>query len=175
MCHSFGHTKDGFTIIEVIATLVLLGLMAIFLTPVLTNVVRGYVMTRSTDAVTQKAQIALQRMTIDFSYIVGINGISADKHSINFNCNIDNTTESSNILLYGTNVFYEMNKVEYLLLDDVNDLVFNCYASYTANAPSDCTNNSIVSISLTMHGPDWANGVTQTFSTRVAAGKISQK
>ena len=177
MCHSFGCTKDGFTIIEVIATLVLLGLMAIFLTPVLTNVVRGYVMTRSTDAVTQKAQIALQRMTIELSYLSG--SLNPDgKSSLTYTSNFNGvSSESHAIFLNGTNVMYNQNSVPYLLLDSVseNGLFFNCYDTYNSNTTSECgSNTNIVGISIIMHGHDWANGLTQTFSTRVAVRKLSR-
>lgn len=180
MCHTFDHPKSGFTIIEVVATLVLLGVMAIFLTPVLTNVVRGYVMTRSTDAITQKAQIALQRMTIELSYATVLSKPS-DKHSIIYTSSFYNNTndiENHTVLQYGENVFYYNGSNMYLFIDSVadNGLIFNCYENYDSSAPVDCgnTNVNIVDISLSMHGPDWATGVTKTFSTRVMVNKLSQ-
>ena len=53
----------GFTLIEVIATLVLIGMMAAFAGTGVVSGVRGYLLARENGAVAQKAQVALGRLT----------------------------------------------------------------------------------------------------------------
>jgi prepilin-type N-terminal cleavage/methylation domain-containing protein len=54
--------KQGFTLIEVIVVLVLLGIMAIALSNVITYGVQSYVFARNADQLSQKAQLATARI-----------------------------------------------------------------------------------------------------------------
>jgi prepilin-type N-terminal cleavage/methylation domain-containing protein len=165
----------GFTMIEVIVVLILVGLLAIFSTQFLSNMVRGYVIARSSDEVTQKAQIALQRMTIELSY--SLNSTTTGT-ATSLNYSVNNTVSSigdHNIYLSGTNLMYTENGTGYVLADGMvaNGLRFNYYNAYDSGSNNTFGNSStnIIGISLTMQGDSWV-GVTETFSTRVMVNKI---
>jgi len=161
------HGGRGFTLIEVIAALLLLGLVAVFGSSIITRVAKGYVLARSTDEVVQKAQIALQRMTIEFSCIT-TGSRSGSSHYIYYNTN---EIGIHNIYLDGTNIMYTQGVTPYVLLDGVSSggLTFTYYNAFNgSNSSSFSDSTNIVGISLTMHGDDWPEGLTKTFTTRVA-------
>jgi len=164
---------QGFTLLEVVVVLVLVGLSALFGTQMLTSVARGYILVRSSDAVAQKAQMALQRMTNEFSYITAVN--SSASSSITYTANF-NDTELHTIALSGNTITYTVSGTPYVLTDSVatNGLNFTYFNNYNATGESSFTPGStkIIGISLTMHGADWDSGVTKKFTTRVTVSKF---
>jgi len=60
--------KNGFSLVEVICVLILLGIMASIATIGISRTVSQFNFTRERDALTQKAQIALNRWLIEFTY-----------------------------------------------------------------------------------------------------------
>jgi prepilin-type N-terminal cleavage/methylation domain-containing protein len=166
----------GFTLIEIVAALVLLGLLGLFTTQLLSTVVRGFVLARSSDAVVQKAQIALQRMTSDFSYLTLVT--SSSQNSITYTANF-NGSETHTIALNGTTVTYTVDSTAYVLTDAVaatSGLQFTYFSNYAATASNTFASGTttIIGISLTMHGADWDSNQTKTFTTRVTTSKLGQ-
>lgn len=66
--------KKGFTLIEIIAVLIILGISATFATMGIVSVVNAYIFTKMNMTTAQKAQLAMTRLTKD---IVNIDSISA--------------------------------------------------------------------------------------------------
>lgn len=162
----------GYTLIEIIAVLVLLGLLAVFGGQILTTAVRGYVQARSADALVQKAQIALQRMTVEFSYMDPATA-SGNATLLNYNGGVAINNEHT-VSLSGSNLLYAVGGVNYVLLDGLADggLQFAYYNSYSSGSTTDfdAANTKIIGISLTMNGV--AGGAAQQFSTRVTLNKF---
>jgi len=173
--HSFG---GGFSLLEIVVVLILLGLLALFGTQMLTTVVRGYVLARSSDAVVQKAQLALQRMTIDFSYIsspVAVDVGTANR--ISYNANFSSTDVEHHVITQsGNTITYTVNGTPYVLTDSVatNGLQLTYFTAYNADSTSEYAAANIIGISLTMHDADWDPGVTKAFNTRVTIQKFVQ-
>jgi prepilin-type N-terminal cleavage/methylation domain-containing protein len=71
--------KHGFTLIEVIIVLVLLGIMAIALSNVITYGVQSYIFARNADQLSQKAQLALARLNRELTDITAVSFASADQ------------------------------------------------------------------------------------------------
>ena len=67
--------QAGFTMIEVIVTLVLVGIVALMGGMAIVQVTQGYIFTKDNAELTQKAQLATSRITKE---IVEMTGISAD-------------------------------------------------------------------------------------------------
>ncbi len=61
--------NSGFTIIEIIICLVMLGLISIFVAHGLVTGVKSYISARENVAITQRTQFAINRMTLEFMYI----------------------------------------------------------------------------------------------------------
>ena len=164
----------GFTMLEVVVVLVLVGLLALFGTQMLTSVARGYILARSSDAVAQKAQIALQRMTNEFSYITIINTGASTRISYNANFN---DAEDHTIALSGNTITYTVSGTPYILTDSVatNGLNFTYYNTFNSSpTTTSSSGTNIIEIRLSMHGADWDSGVTQDFTTRVKIKKFGQ-
>ena len=169
------HWRSGFTLIEIICVLVLLGLMGIFGTQMLSTAVRGYTNARNADEIVQKAQMALQRMTVEFTYIIPTN-MNGTANSIQYNVNINGAFETHLISQSGSRLLYQQAGTNYTLLDGVaaNALGFLYYNTYVNAGVSTSTNSistNIVGISFTMQGDDTSLGHSKAFSTRVKIHK----
>ena len=174
------HGSIGFTLIEIVIVLLLIGILAVFSSRLLTTVVQGYVLARSSDEVAQKAQMALQRMTIELSYAVpklSTSSTTGNETTLNFITNA-NTSSIGNhsISLNGTNLMYSQNGTDYVLADGITTqgLHFTYYDNFTSAAANSFSNSTttIIGISLTMRGDNWASDVSRTFSTRVTINKF---
>lgn len=163
--------KLGFTLVELIAALVIMGMIAVFGTSMLTNAVRGYTAARNADEVAQKAQLALQRMTIEFS---ALNPLTSTGNAANLTYSYDSISHT--ISQSGNQIRYSQSGNNYTLLDGVaaNSLQFRFYPSYSSAAMTSFANNSsisLISISFNMQGDDTSIGMSQTYSTRVKVNK----
>lgn len=65
--------EKGFTLIEVIVTLILVGITAALAGIWIVSVANGYIFARTNASVSQKAQLALNRLTKEFSAIQTVN------------------------------------------------------------------------------------------------------
>lgn len=163
---------QGFTLIEIVASLVIMGIIAMFGTNLLTNVVRGYTRARNADEVVQKAQMALQRMTVEFTQLIP-SGAIGNAANITYNFNGTNCFIFQN----GNTIVYRYNGTNYTLVDGVanGSLQFRYYVSYSATALSSFSNNTsinLVGITFNMQGDDTSVGMNQTYSTRVKVNKL---
>lgn len=168
----FTKKKMGFTLIEIIATLFLLGILAIFGTKILKTAISGYVQTRGADGLVQQAQMALQRMTIEFSYIKAA-GTTGTGTSLNYNGG--NIIGQHLISVSGSNLYYSQNGTNYVLADGLapNGLQFTYYTTYNSAASSSFSNaTTLIGINLTMLVKDSMSNATKTFSTRVSINKF---
>lgn len=167
-----GGRCQGFTLIEIVASLVVMGIIAVFGTSLLTNAVRGYTHARNADEVVQKAQMALQRMTIEFTQLVP-SGSSGNAANITYNFNGTNCFIFQN----GNAIVYQYNGANYTLVDGVvgGSLQFRYYVGYSTSALSSFSSNAsinLVGITFNMQGDDTSVGMNQTYATRVKVNKL---
>jgi prepilin-type N-terminal cleavage/methylation domain-containing protein len=158
----------GFTLVEIIAVLVLIGILAVFGSQILSTAVRGYTLARSSDELVQKAQMALQRMTIEFSSI-NYAGTSGTDTALTYNCGT--SIGSHAISLSGSNLMYTQDGVQYTLINGVADNGFKLtyYNTYDSAASSSFSNNtSIIEVSLTMKSDSTIINFTEKYTTRVS-------
>ncbi|MGV8059394.1 MAG: type II secretion system protein [Smithellaceae bacterium] len=71
--------ESGFTLIEIIAVLVILGIVAIAFSNIIGYGVRGYIFARNADQLSQKAQLALARLNRELADITAVSFASADQ------------------------------------------------------------------------------------------------
>ena len=156
--------ERGFTLIEVIATLILVGITAAMAGMWIVSVASGYVFAKKNMETTQKAQLALTRLEKEFKSMSSITASSAN--SITFT-RLDNTTGgmiTQTIMLTGGS-----------LLKLNNDTLTNNVSAFTLSYCDDVTSTScpsawsstsrIILITLTLTGAD---NVQSTFTQRVA-------
>ena len=167
--------------------IVLLGLLGLIGLEAVRGIVAQYQFARSSDAVTQKAQIALQRISVELGYVkptnLDVSGTTVTNGvapAIGYTANLPAGDETHGIFQSGTSLYYGDATLSaesaFLLTDDVavNGITFRFYDTYeaTASAPSAAT--TLVDVSLTMHGSSWPSSITKTFSTRVLLNKPNQ-
>ncbi|WP_043634729.1 PulJ/GspJ family protein [Desulfovibrio sp. TomC] len=162
----------GFTLIEVVAALVIMGMIALFATNMLGNAVRGYTAARNADEVAQKAQLALQRMTIEFSALdPSTSSGSATNLTYAYGGVSHTISQNSNT------IYYSQSGNSYALLDGVaaGSLQFRYYTGYSSTAMTSFSSNSsinLIGVSFNMQGDDTSVGMSQSYSTRVKVNKI---
>jgi len=179
--------RQGFTLLEILVVIVLLGLLGMVGLEAVHGIVAQYQFARSADAVTQKAQIALQRISVELGYVkptnLDVSGTTVTNGvapAIGYTANLPAGDETHGIFQSGTSLYYGDATLSaesaFLLTDDVavNGITFRFYDTYeaTASAPSAAT--TLVDVSLTMHGSSWPSSITKTFSTRVLLNKPNQ-
>ena len=173
----YPYWRIGFSLIEVIAVLVILGILTVLGTQALTTIARGYILARDNDVIAQKAQLALSRMSVDLGYIRTSTGTPAGMGNyLNYTLNAGSANETHNLYQDGATLYYTVNDSPYVLADSLsseNGLAFMYYINFNdANGSSSASSNtSIVGITLRMHAPNWDSGVVKTYSTRVTINK----
>ena len=70
-------SETGFTLIEIMVSLVLVGLIASVAGTSVLMGIRGYVFARENDAITQKAQLAMNRLNREFMELMDIKAVNA--------------------------------------------------------------------------------------------------
>ncbi len=161
---STGRTaKGGFTLIEIIVSLVLLGILAAAVFNFAGQAVRGFFIARDAMEITQKAQIALNRMRSEFTYLTAVSSSSAS--SISYTASFPSGDETKTIAYNaGTGTITLEGDI---LIDDVAGLTFQYFTGVTGAAGSTYTTGDIIGIILTMRDSD---GTAVPFTTRIFPG-----
>lgn len=119
-------TQNGFTLVELIVTLVLVGIIGTFTTLFMYTGLNGYLKAKDTSEGALKAQIALDRISLELK---DINNISA----FNSDTNIDYTSETlpgdRKIILNGNQIDLDVDGNANTLLDSV--VSFDLEPTYT--------------------------------------------
>ena len=158
-----GGRRQGFTLIEVLAALIVLAIVVGIGTLFIENVVKGYGLARSYTQIAQKAQTALMRLAGDFCRIRSIDsssGAAAITYTADFSTEAASVTETHTVSLDTAALLYD----EDVLIDRVNSFALAYYAAdgHTEVGPSAAR---LVQVTLDVAG---AGGVTCRFSTRIA-------
>ncbi len=118
--------ENGFTLVELIVTLVLVGIIGTFTTLFMYTGLNGYLRAKDTSEGALKAQIALDRISLELRDINIISAFTSDT-------NIDYTSETlpgnRQIILNGDQIDLDVNGNANMLLDSV--VSFDLEATYT--------------------------------------------
>jgi len=176
--------KDaGFTLIEIIVTLVLLGIMAAIAGMLIAQGARGYITANENNKLSQKAQLALDRMILEFEDISAISAVTESSSSsicytlTYYDVNTGGTTDVSRCI---GRVGNEIKIVDgtapptagtgSVIIDNVNAFQLDFYRftdPFTGTgtwAPTNILNLASIRINLTLNITDVAGG-TYTCST----------
>lgn len=118
--------ENGFTLVELIVTLVLVGIIGTFTTLFMYTGLNGYLRAKDTSEGALKAQIALDRISLELRDVNNISAFASDS-------NVDYTSETlpgnRQIILNGNKIDLDVNGNTYMLLDSV--VSFDLEATYT--------------------------------------------
>ena len=163
--------KGGFTLIEIIMVLVLLGIMGVGAGLGLEQVIRGYIFSKDAADTMSKAQLAMLRISKEFRVISSVNNKTAS--SITFTAEHGaGVTQQYTLSLPGGTSEVKLNDGtnDDTLVDGVNAFTLNYYDTYDAVASSTWSaSTKIIEVVLTLNGPNNENTV---FTTRVAPRNI---
>jgi prepilin-type N-terminal cleavage/methylation domain-containing protein len=169
--------KDaGFTLIEIIVTLIVLGIMGAFAGMMIARGAQGYIMAKATNELAQKAQLALNRMILEFEDISAIS--SANSSSVCYTLRYyDVNTETTNDINRCVGLDGSQIKIGTTvatgsaLVDNVNAFQLNFYSvtdAFTGSGTwvpaNPIANLASIKIVLTLNRTDVAGG-TYTCST----------
>lgn len=158
--------EKGFTLIEVIVTLVLVGITAALAGMWIVSVANGYVFAKMNASTVQKAQLAMTRLTKEFSAIQSVTASSST--GITF-IRTDSALSSVPIAvsLSGNALQLNVNSTgNNILTDTVSSFALTyCDNANSASCPSTWSSTSkIINITLVLTG---ANNTASTFTQRV--------
>ena len=97
-------SRQGFTLIEMVASLAIVGILAAIAGVGLVQLTEGFLLSRNAAETAQKAQMAMLRMVNEFNYIIDVSG--GDRYSIVFDSyhadEFPDTTRSFSLAWNGT-------------------------------------------------------------------------
>jgi prepilin-type N-terminal cleavage/methylation domain-containing protein len=158
--------QAGFSLVEMIAVLVLIGIMGAGAGFGISNIVNGFFLSRDAAATASKGQLALLRLSREFRVIKSVSSGSAT--SIQFKAkhgNADVEDKTYTVTKSGSTITMNDGTTTDILADQVNSLALVYYSTYNgAYQTSWGTDSRIIQLTLIMNGP---NNSTQSFATRV--------
>lgn len=143
-------TQRGFTLLETVVTLVIVGFAAVSISAMLTNVVNGMLYARSASASAENIQAAMTRITHELANMDTQRAITWGGNSVTYYYRTDAATTT--IQLNGSTIQINNNT----LLDNV-----------TAFSLTFTQGNIAVAVSLTVNVPTPTATTAKTFSTFV--------
>jgi prepilin-type N-terminal cleavage/methylation domain-containing protein len=156
--------EKGFTLIEIIASLVILVIVGALVIISTIKIVQGFVFTKMNAETSQKGHIALNRLTKEFTNIEKVtsgNGTSINFTSRNYitGLPIEEPYTPQSVSRTGSELFLNTDT----LVDNVSSFVLTYY-DYSGGAVA-ATDSKVIEITLSLVG---ANGNVSVFTTRVA-------
>lgn len=148
--------EAGFTLVEVVVTLVLVGIMATVAGMAIVQGVQGYVFARENATTTHKAQLAMARMSRELIELTNVTGATAIQ--------IDYDRDSANhtIVFAGSEVTLEGD----VLVNDVSSLSLSYRDSNGNLCAGTDADLSTIQIDLVLSRPDTETG-TISFTTTI--------
>lgn len=154
--------EDGFTLIEIIVSLFLIGILGVFFSFGLTTAMKGYVFARKNAETVQKGQVALARLAKELSVVKGVTtgtGTTLAFNSWKLGAEATQTVSWSGTaddpLYLGSNI----------LADNVNDFDLGYYDSFSGTKGSSWNSSTkIIEVTLGITG---AQSVVSTFTARI--------
>ena len=155
-------SQAGFTLIETIVVLILVGIIAVFAGMGITSVMEGYLLTKMNAETTQKGQVALTRLVKELTVISSVDSGASSATTITFTSYKQGIAGTHVVSWIGDNLLLDGD----ILTDHVSGFDLGYYDSY--NGAKQCTwasTRKMVEVTLSIRG---AKDVISVFTDRVA-------
>ncbi len=161
--------QAGFSLVEMIMVLLLLGVMGAGAGLGISTVVNVFLVSRDAAATAAKGQLALLRLSREFRVITAVTSASAT--SIQFAAlHGDGVTQSYTVAKSGDTIILNDGVGNDILVDQVNSLTFAYYDTYGGAAQTTWTSaRKIIQATIALNGPD---SNILSFSTRITPRNI---
>ena len=164
MSNNTNCNNRGFTLIEVIVSLVLVGIIGAIVGMLLVQISKGFVFSKKTAATAQKGQITISRLVKEFSTITSISSGTATSITFTRDPGVTHTISwagANNPLLIATDI----------VTDNVNSFNLQYYDSYNdpSPSPSYLPSTAMIEITLELKGAD---DISSEFVNRVFMYKL---
>jgi prepilin-type N-terminal cleavage/methylation domain-containing protein len=149
--------EDGFTLIEMIVTLVLVGILSVFVGLFMTTFLNSYFMVKNNSDTAMKAQMTLDRMSLELRDSSSISVLTDNSLITYKNTQIDPTSADRTIKFVGSNI-YLSTPADNILIDNVQ--AFSLSATYRNVYNVVANDVAFIDVSFTVSGYN-------PFSTRI--------
>ena len=119
--------EAGFTLIEIIVTLVLVGILSVFVGLFLTSFLNSYFLVKNNSDTAMKAQMAMDRISVELKEMSSVSALTADSLITYKNRQMDPSGADRTIKILGPNL-YLATASDNLLIDQVQ--TFQLSATY---------------------------------------------
>ena len=167
--------QAGFSLIETILVLLLLGIMAAVAAFGISKVVTGFMTSRGSVAIAGKGQLALLRLSREFRVITSVTSASAT--SITFVAlhppavaSDPPVAKSYTVAKSGNTITLNDGANNDILVDQVNSLTLAYYDTYNGTSQTTwASSRRIIQMTIILNGPESS---TLSFTTRIAPRNI---
>jgi prepilin-type N-terminal cleavage/methylation domain-containing protein len=150
--------KNGFTLIEVIVSLVLLGIIGTMVGMGIVNIAKSYITSSKNLDMAQKGTLVLSRLVKELSEAKSITAATATASSITYT-RVDNVTNT--ISVTAPNLL--LNNAD-ILTDQVSSFTLTYYNTYNSPASAFNASTTIIGINLVLIPQ---TGMTASFTDRI--------
>lgn len=157
--------QAGFSLIELIAVMVLVGIIAAGAGLGISNIISGFMVSRDSAAIAGKAQLALLRLSREFRVINSVT--AANSTSITFVATHDGgVNKTYTVTKSGDTITLNDGTNNDSLVDNVSSLAYAYYDTFDGTAETTwATSRRLIQITIGMTGP---NNTVLSFVTRVS-------
>jgi prepilin-type N-terminal cleavage/methylation domain-containing protein len=138
-------SNAGFTLIEIIATLLLIGLLSVFVGLFMTTFVNSYFMVKNNTETALKAQLALNRIGLELRDVSGVS-VLTDNIRITYN----NPMGVNRTIQYVPSRIYLTTTANYILIDNIQNFTLNAAYNNLYNIAADDV--AYINIGFTING-----------------------
>jgi prepilin-type N-terminal cleavage/methylation domain-containing protein len=149
--------EDGFTLIEIVVTLVLVGILSAFVGLFMTTFMKGYFMVKNNSDTAMKTQMALDRISLELRDATAVSVLTDNSLITYKNIQIDPLGADRTIKFAGSNI-YLSTPADNILIDHVQAFTLSATYRNVYNVAADDV--AYIDIGFTVSGYD-------PFSTRI--------
>ncbi len=155
--------QKGFTLVEIIAVLVITGILAVLISTGVVRIIEGYFFTRDNTAAAMKAQVAVIKISKELRSIEKIN--SGKKRSMSYSYNRNGKTIADRSLFWSGTALAPLMLGKNILLENVTDFEITFHEDYQDSGSNTWSQNKkIIGISFSLKG---ASDHVSPFSTMI--------
>lgn len=164
--------KTGFTLIELIAVLAITGLVTSIAGVMIQHCVNNYLLARDGQAISQKAQTAMVRISLELRSLQKVSAATSSPASITYT-RLSNSTTNPTLLTQiltqsGNTITLSSNGTANTLLDNVNTFALTYYKTGTQQWVCGTDDIGLLSYIVINLGVTSSNGTVVNFSTAVS-------